>query len=88
MVRGFRYVVFEGDSQGLVDLIRGGRKNILMDNLVQDIHHWMAHFEKVEIVQIRRKGNAIDDKLAHVGRSQYNFCCIYDFPPICIFHFL
>lgn len=62
--RGFRWIIFECDSKLLVELLHNHRRDIAMDNLLNDIKHWCNLFAGVQFVHIGRKHNVIPDKLA------------------------
>lgn len=60
--RGYRWIIFEDDSKQLVDLVNHRQKDIAIDNIINDIHHWVKRFAGVQILHTGR------NKLAHIGR--------------------
>ncbi|XP_010474601.1 PREDICTED: uncharacterized protein LOC104754160 [Camelina sativa] len=66
-------VIFESDSQTLVDLLNGEGSRPTIDPIVQDIRHHLPLFDQCKVVFIKRSGNGVADRIAQESLSFQNF---------------
>ncbi|KAL0669271.1 hypothetical protein Bca4012_031975 [Brassica carinata] len=61
--KGYTWIIFEGDSKVLVDLITKKSINFGLYNYIRDIWRWSAKFEDIKFYWIPRENNKAADTL-------------------------
>jgi len=82
--KGYRRIIFEGDSKILVSVLQSNSMRFDLFNWLKEIKHWQARFEEVEYAWVPRTANAPADKLARHQRLSQTLFTFHNLIPSCL----
>lgn len=62
-IKGYKYVIFEGDNHTVSKLVNGESKNFKYHNWIRDIKYWRNKFISVSFQWVSREANKVADRL-------------------------
>lgn len=83
-LKGYRRVIFEGDSKQLLDLVESRKTSFRLQNWVRDVWYWKTRFDEIRIAWVPREDNKVADTLTKTMNQMSSNYLFHYYVPIFI----